>query len=73
MIISRCFIPGMRNVPDLGCRENQKKPFIFNKFFPEIYAAYEVMCKNILKPDRPPMTIYKEMRRKRNETDIPVN
>jgi len=35
--------------------------------FSEDHAAYEVMCKNVVKPDTPPITIHHVMRRKRNE------
>jgi hypothetical protein len=34
---------------------------------PENRVVYEVMCKNIVKPDTPPVTIYHAIRRKRNE------
>ena len=52
-------ILGMINVPDVRCRENQNTHFILNIFFfSEGHADYEVMCKNIVKPDTPPMTIY---------------
>jgi hypothetical protein len=38
---------------------NQTTYFVFNNiFFPENYAVYEVMWKNIVEPDRPQMTIW---------------
>jgi hypothetical protein len=48
----------MRNVSDKSCRENQNI-FIFNIFFPENHAVYEIMWKNIVEPDRPQMTIWR--------------
>ena len=41
-----CSVPfRMRNVPDKSCRENQNTHFVFNKFFPEVRAVYEIMWK----------------------------
>jgi hypothetical protein len=31
---------------------------MFNKFFPENRAVYEIMWKNMIETDRPQMTIY---------------
>ena len=37
----------IRNVSDNGCRETQNTHFMFNIFFPEIRAVYEIMWKNM--------------------------
>ena len=46
----------MRNVSDMSSRENQNTHFVFSIFF-ESLAVYEIMCKNIVEPDRPHMTV----------------
>ena len=38
--------------------ENQNTHFMFNNFFFEIHAVYEIMWKNIVQPDRPQMTLW---------------
>jgi hypothetical protein len=38
----------MRNVSDKCCGENPKAYFMFNIFFYENYAVYEIMWKNIV-------------------------
>lgn len=48
----------MRNVSDQSYGENQNTHFRFNKFFSENRALYEIMCKNVVEPDRPQMTIW---------------
>jgi hypothetical protein len=35
---------------------------MFNTFFPENRAVYEIMLKNMVQPDRPQMTIIRRMR-----------
>ena len=41
-----------------NCRENKKLHLVFNKvFFFENRSIYEIMWKNIVKPNRPQMTI----------------
>ena len=47
----------MRNISDKSCRENKNTHFMFNKFFSESGAVYEIMWKNVVQPDRPQMTI----------------
>jgi len=37
--------------------ENIKTYFMFNNFFFETNAIYEIMWKNIVQPDRPQMTL----------------
>jgi len=39
--------------------ENIETHFIFNNFFSENLAIYEIMRKNIVEPDRPRMTIWR--------------
>ena len=48
----------MRNVSNKSCRENQSKYFMFSNFFFENRAVYEIMSKNIVKPERPQMPIW---------------
>jgi hypothetical protein len=45
----------MRNVLDKS-RENQNTHFMFNNFFSETHAVYEIMSKHIVEPERPQMT-----------------
>ena len=45
----------MRNAPDISCRENQNAHFVFNNFFFENCAIYEITWKNMV--DRPQMAI----------------
>jgi bisphosphoglycerate-dependent phosphoglycerate mutase len=57
MIISCSFLLRKRHVLNKSCRENQNKHFyIFNKMSENI-AIYEIMWKNIIKLDRPQVTI----------------
>jgi len=47
------------NITDKPCEENQNTHFTFNDIsFFENRAAYEIMWKNMLQPDRPQMAIY---------------
>jgi hypothetical protein len=55
--VSRSVLLRMRNVSDKICTENQNTHFMFNNFFPENLAVYEIMWKNTLEPDSPQMTI----------------
>jgi hypothetical protein len=57
MITSRWVLLRMRNISDKSCRENQSTHFMFNNFFPENRAVYEIMWKNMVQRDRPQMTI----------------
>ena len=52
LIISRSFLPRMRNVSDKRCRENQNTHFMFNKFFKNC-VVYEILWKNIAELGRP--------------------
>jgi len=51
----------MRNVAEENCRQNQNTHFTFNIYIYiyifEIRVVYEIMCKNIVQPDKPQMTI----------------
>ena len=48
----------MRNVADESI-EKFKTRFMFHNFFSENCAVYEIMCKNILDPDRARKTIWR--------------
>ena len=62
MIMSRGIFLRMRNVSDKICRENQNTHFMFNKFFSENRAVYEIIWKNIIEPDRTHDNIILRMR-----------
>jgi hypothetical protein len=47
----------MKNVSNKSCRENQTTHFIYNNFYPENLAVYELMWKNVVDPERPQMEI----------------
>ena len=47
----------MRNISDIGCRENQNTCIIFSSFFSENCATYEIIWKNMVEPDRSQMVI----------------
>jgi hypothetical protein len=47
----------MRNVLDKNCEGGQNPHFVFNKFFSENLASYEIMWKNVVQPDRPQMAV----------------
>jgi hypothetical protein len=47
----------MTGVSDKSCRENQNTRFVFDNFFPEDFADYEVMWKYMVEPDRLQMKI----------------
>jgi hypothetical protein len=57
MIISLLVLHKMRNVPNKSCREKQGTHFMFNNFFSESHAIYEIMWKNMVQADRSQMTI----------------
>jgi hypothetical protein len=42
----------MRNISDKSSRGNQNTHFMFNNFFSENRAVYEMMWKNMVEPDR---------------------
>jgi len=56
-ILSRTVLLSMRNVSDKSCRENQNTHFKLNNLSPENRAVYEIMRKNMTRPDRPQMTM----------------
>ena len=37
--------------------EQVRHGFVFNNFFPERSAAYELQWKNVVEPERPHMTV----------------
>ena len=49
----------MRNVPDKSCRENQNTHFVFNNFFSDNRAVYDITWKNMVQPGRPQMKIWR--------------
>jgi len=53
MIISHSILLRMRNVSDKRLRESQNTHFMFNNFFSENCATYEIMWKNMVQPYRP--------------------
>ena len=46
IMISLSVLLRMRNVSDKSCRENQNTHFIFNNFFFDYPAVYEIMLTN---------------------------
>jgi hypothetical protein len=46
----------MKDVSDKRCRET-RNTFYVQYMFPENYAAYEIMWKNIVQSDRPHTTV----------------
>ena len=57
-IISRSFLPRMRNISDKICGEDQNSYFISNNFLFENHAVYEIMWKNIVELGRTQVTIW---------------
>ena len=49
----------MSNVSDKSCRESQNTHFVFSNFCSENRAFYEIMWKNVVKPERPQVTIWR--------------
>jgi len=59
-ITSRSVLLRIWNAAEKGCKENQNTQFNFkNLFFLKSPAVYQIMCKNIVKRDRPQMTIWR--------------
>jgi len=48
---------GIKNVSDKICRENEDIHYLFNIFFFENGAVYEMILKNMLQPDRIQVTV----------------
>jgi len=55
--ISRSIILRVRNVSGKNCRENQNTHFMYNNFFFEHRAVYDIMWNNIVQSGRPQMAI----------------
>jgi hypothetical protein len=55
LIISRSVLLRMRSASDKRCKKNQTH----NNFFFENLAVYEIMCKNIVKPNRLHMAVWR--------------
>ena len=47
----------MGNVSDRNRRENQNTHYVLNNVFSENRTVYDVMWKNMVKPDRPEMAV----------------
>ena len=58
MIISRRILLGTRNFPQKKLYRKSKHILCSTIYFFQNRVAYEIMQKNIVKPDRPQMTIY---------------
>ena len=56
VIISRSALLIMRTFSEETSRENQNSRFMFNHFFFENPAVYEILWRNIVEPDGPQMT-----------------
>ena len=56
-IITDSVILRRRNVSGKSCRGNQNKYFVFNNFFFENRAFYEIMWKHNVQRGRPQMAI----------------
>jgi hypothetical protein len=54
--VRSCVLIKARNVADKRRREIQNTHFMFDYFFPENRAVYEVMWNNNVEPDRPQIT-----------------
>ena len=52
----RLFLLRIRNVSHKSCTEYPNAHFMFNNFFSEKCAVYEIMWKYIVQPGRPQMT-----------------
>ena len=50
---SRSLLFRKRNISDKHCRENQNTHFMFNKIISENRAVYDIMWRNVVKPDAP--------------------
>ena len=53
MIKFRSVLLSMRNISGKICIENQNTSFLFNMFFFENLAVFEIMWKNLVHSDRP--------------------
>jgi len=56
LALSRLVLLRMRNVSAKSVEKNRTTPFMFNKFFLEYRAVYEIMWKNNVEQERPQMT-----------------
>jgi len=50
MIISRRILLKMRNISDRSCRKNQNMRIMFDNFFPQNCAVYEIVGENMVEP-----------------------
>ena len=56
-MISHWILFRMRNVPDKNCRVGRNPHFMFNKYFSENLAFYEIKWKNVVQLDRSQMAV----------------
>jgi len=59
LVISRWILLRMRNVSDKTCRGNQNTHFIFSNVLSQFVPFFGIMWKNIVKPGRPQITIWR--------------
>jgi hypothetical protein len=59
LIMSGWILVRMRNTSDKSFRENQNTHFVFSNSFPKNRDFYEKMWKNILRPERTQMKIWR--------------
>jgi hypothetical protein len=57
-IISRSVLLRMSNVSESRAEEIKTRISCSINFFLENRTVYEIMCKNIVQPDRPQMTVW---------------
>jgi hypothetical protein len=57
VIISRVSIHKIRHISSRICREGQNTHSVFNNFFFENRAVFEITWKNLVEPDRPQMKL----------------
>ena len=55
--MSLCILRKIKNSSDKNYREDKNTHFIFSNILTENLAVYEIMCKNVVEPDRLQMTI----------------
>ena len=59
VVVSHRILIRMRNVSEKLVEKMKKKThfFMFNNFFSENRAVFEIVWKNMIQPDRPQMTV----------------
>jgi hypothetical protein len=59
MVITRSNFLRVKNVSDENCRDNKSPHFMFNNFFSENRAIYEITWTNLVQSDRPQKTTWR--------------